>query len=78
MLDGLVENEDGEVIEASEAPPNLFLIPGSKLGLSQTQRAQRWYVTPFSYCIDLIPLNYRSYDQLTNFSDRAFLFRNVA
>ena len=47
MLDGLVENEDGEVIEASEAPPNLFLIPGSKLGLSQTQRAQRWYVKPF-------------------------------
>ena len=47
MLDGLVENEDGEVIEASEAPLNLFLIPGSKLGLSQTQSAQRWYVKPF-------------------------------
>ncbi|KAI0700338.1 beach-domain-containing protein [Cytidiella melzeri] len=61
MLDGLVQNEDGEVIEASEAPPNLFFVPGSKLGLDRTQRAQRW-----------------PYDQLANFSDRSFLFRNVA
>ena len=36
MLDGLVQNQDGEVIEATEAPPNLFFVPGSKLGLDRT------------------------------------------
>ncbi|KZT25814.1 beach-domain-containing protein [Neolentinus lepideus HHB14362 ss-1] len=42
MLDGLVENDDGEVIDAKDAPKKLFLIPGSILELNGTQRAQRW------------------------------------
>jgi hypothetical protein len=42
MLDGLVQNDDGEVIEASEAPANLFFVPGSKMGMDRSQRAQRW------------------------------------
>jgi hypothetical protein len=42
MLDGLVENDDGEVIEAHEAPKHLFLLPGSIVELDGPQRAQRW------------------------------------
>ncbi|KAH8110248.1 P-loop containing nucleoside triphosphate hydrolase protein [Phellopilus nigrolimitatus] len=41
MLDGLVENEDGEVIEARDAPKNLFTVPGSVLELDGKQRAQK-------------------------------------
>ena len=43
MLDGLVESDDGEVIDASEAPRRLFFVPGSILELSGPQRAHRWY-----------------------------------
>ncbi|EPQ51421.1 beach-domain-containing protein [Gloeophyllum trabeum ATCC 11539] len=42
MLDGLVEKDDGEVIDAKDAPKKLFLIPGSILELNGPQRAQRW------------------------------------
>lgn len=42
MLDGLVENEDGEVIEARDAPKNVFAVPGTVLELDGIQRAQRW------------------------------------
>ena len=44
MLDGLVENDDGEVIEAHEAPKTLFFVPGSIVELDGIQRAQRWCV----------------------------------
>jgi hypothetical protein len=44
MLDGLVENDDGEVIDASDAPRRLFFVPGSILELAGPQRAHRWYV----------------------------------
>ncbi|KZV83556.1 beach-domain-containing protein [Exidia glandulosa HHB12029] len=42
MLDGLVENEEGEVIEARDAPKNVFAVPGTALELEGIQRAQRW------------------------------------
>jgi len=42
MLDGLVEGEDGEVIDAHEAPKQLFFVPGSIIELDGPQRAQRW------------------------------------
>ncbi|TFK55260.1 beach-domain-containing protein [Heliocybe sulcata] len=42
MLDGLIENDDGEVVDAKDAPKKLFLIPGSSLELNGPQRAQRW------------------------------------
>ena len=42
MLDGLVEDDDGEVIEANEAPKHLFFVPGSIVELDGPQRAQRW------------------------------------
>ncbi|KAL5513687.1 BPH1 [Sanghuangporus vaninii] len=42
MLDGLVENNDGEVVEASEAPTNLLTVPGSVLELDGKQGAQKW------------------------------------
>lgn len=48
MLDGVVENDDGEVIDASDAPRRLLFIPGSTLEMEGPQKAQRWYV-PFIY-----------------------------
>ena len=42
MLDGLVESDDGEVIDALEAPKKLFFVPGSIVELHGPQRAQRW------------------------------------
>ncbi|KAF7329558.1 hypothetical protein MKEN_00218700 [Mycena kentingensis (nom. inval.)] len=42
MLDGLVENDDGEIIDAHEAPKRLFFVPGSIVELDGPQKAQRW------------------------------------
>ncbi len=42
MLDGLVENENGEVVDAHEAEKSLFFVPGSIIELDGPQRAQRW------------------------------------
>ncbi|KAJ6588193.1 beach-domain-containing protein [Mycena capillaripes] len=61
MLDGLVENDDGEIIDAHEAPRRLFFVPGSIVELDGPQKAQRW-----------------SHDQVLTFSDKTFLFRDVA
>ncbi|KAJ7052675.1 beach-domain-containing protein [Mycena amicta] len=44
MLDGLVENDDGEIIDAHEAPRRLFFVPGSIVELDGPQKAQRWCV----------------------------------
>ena len=44
MLDGVVENDDGEVIDAHDAPKRLLFIPGSLVELDGPQRAQRWFV----------------------------------
>ncbi|KAG2135261.1 hypothetical protein DEU56DRAFT_888131 [Suillus clintonianus] len=60
MLEGLVENGDGEVIDAGDAPEGLFLISGSAVDVRNLQRAQRW-----------------SLEQVSGFSDRMFLFRDV-
>ncbi|EKM53226.1 uncharacterized protein PHACADRAFT_210920 [Phanerochaete carnosa HHB-10118-sp] len=42
MMDGLVQNGDGEVIDASDAPKEMFLIPGTTTDMSSSQSAQRW------------------------------------
>lgn len=42
LLDGLVENNDGEVIDAHDAPRSLFFVPGSIIDLDKHQQAQRW------------------------------------
>lgn len=42
MLDGLMENDDGEIIDVHEAPEKLFFVPGSIVELDGPQRAQRW------------------------------------
>ena len=42
MLDGLLEREDGEIIEAQDAPKDIFLTPGTIVELDGLQRAQRW------------------------------------
>jgi hypothetical protein len=42
MLDGLVESDDGEVIDAHDAPRRIFFVPGSIVELDGPQRAQRW------------------------------------
>jgi hypothetical protein len=44
MLDGVVENDEGEVIDAQDAPQRLFFIPGSRIELNGPQKARRWYV----------------------------------
>ena len=45
MLDGLVENDDGEVIDAQDAPKKLFFVPGSHLEIHNAAlHAQRWFV----------------------------------
>ncbi|KAF5354041.1 hypothetical protein D9756_006953 [Leucocoprinus leucothites] len=43
MLDGVVENDDGEIIDAHDAPKRLVFVPGSILELNGRQRAQRWF-----------------------------------
>ena len=42
MLDGLVENDEGEVIDAHDAPKRLLFVPGSIVELDGPQKAQRW------------------------------------
>ncbi|KIK98640.1 hypothetical protein PAXRUDRAFT_823685 [Paxillus rubicundulus Ve08.2h10] len=42
MLDGLVENDVGELIDAVDAPKGLFFVSGSTPHLRSSQRAQRW------------------------------------
>ncbi|KIM59893.1 hypothetical protein SCLCIDRAFT_1217340 [Scleroderma citrinum Foug A] len=42
MLDGLVENELGEVIDAIDAPKSMFFVAGSTPGLRRRQAARRW------------------------------------
>lgn len=80
MLDGLVENSDGEVIDVHDAPKELFFVPGSLVELDGVQRAQRWYYdSTFSggFIDEHFPFT-RTYDQVSSFSDRTFLFRDVA
>ncbi|KAG6332154.1 hypothetical protein ID866_6935 [Astraeus odoratus] len=51
MLDGLVENDDGEVIDATDAPKGMFFVAGSTPQLQSGQRARRWqlgYIVGFS------------------------------
>ena len=42
FLDGLVENDDGEVIDAHSAPRKLLFIPGSTVELDGRQVALHW------------------------------------
>ncbi|THH31660.1 hypothetical protein EUX98_g2544 [Antrodiella citrinella] len=42
MLDGLMENDDGEIIDVHDAPEKLFFVPGSIVELDGPQRALRW------------------------------------
>ncbi|KAE9382397.1 beach-domain-containing protein, partial [Gymnopus androsaceus JB14] len=57
MLDGLVESEDGEVIDAHDAPKSLLFMPGSIVELDGPQRAR---------------------DGIATFSNKTFLFRDIA
>ena len=61
MMDGLVQNDEGAVMDASDAPKEMFLIPGTVTDISSSQSAPRW-----------------PYDQIASFSERTFLFRDVA
>ncbi len=76
MLDGLVENEEGEVIDARDAPKRLLFVPGSIVELDGPQRAQRWCV-PFHQCVFLLTFC-RAHDQVATYSNKNFLFRDVA
>lgn len=78
MLDGLVESEDGEVIDAHDAPKSLFFVPGSIVELDGPQRAQRWYGSQSWVYARLTILVRRSHEQIATFSNKSFLFRDVA
>ena len=81
MLDGLVERDDGEVVDVQDAPKNLFSVPGSLLELDSKHRAQHWQVYPFGIIVSLadpLGLKHRPYDQVTVFSRKMCLFRDVA
>ena len=78
MLDGLVENDEGEVIDAHDAPRRLFFVPGSIVELDGPQRAQRWYVRLHFAIEGLAAESHRSHSQIAGFSDKRFLFRDVA
>jgi hypothetical protein len=77
MLDGLVEDDDGEVVDAHDAPRRLFFVPGSIVELDGPQKAQRWCVT-FSFVQSCPLIIIRTYEQVASLSDRTFLFRDVA
>ncbi|KAG8823617.1 hypothetical protein FRC17_009281 [Serendipita sp. 399] len=42
MLDGLLLQDDGEIIEAQDAPKDILLVPGTIVELDGQQPAQRW------------------------------------
>ncbi|KAH9975416.1 beach-domain-containing protein [Lactifluus volemus] len=42
ILEGLVESDDREIIDAQDAPRSLLFVPGSILELNGIQQAQRW------------------------------------
>ena len=42
MLDGLIENDVGELIDAVDAPRGMFFVAGSTPQLRTPQRARRW------------------------------------
>lgn len=42
MVDGVVEGDDGEIIDAHDAPKGLFSVPGVIVELDRSQRAFRW------------------------------------
>ena len=44
MMEGLVEDADGEIIGARDAPKNVLLVPGTLVEIEGLQRVQRWYV----------------------------------
>jgi hypothetical protein len=54
FMDGLVENDDGEVIDAHDAPKRLLFIPGSVVDLDGHQNARKWCVVPslFFFFVD--------------------------
>ena len=81
MLDGVVENEEGEVIDAHDAPKRLLFIPGSIVELDGPQRARRWQVLNHNILRKDVgdkPNFHRAHNQIVTYSDKRFLFRDVA
>ncbi|TFK23845.1 beach-domain-containing protein [Coprinopsis marcescibilis] len=52
MLDGVVENDEGEVIDAHDAPKRLLFVPGSIVEMDGPQKAQRWAHYQIATCSD--------------------------
>ncbi|KAG9019621.1 hypothetical protein FRB90_012467 [Tulasnella sp. 427] len=42
MMDGLVQDQDGDIIDARDAPKDVLSVPGTVLALDGRQTAQRW------------------------------------
>jgi hypothetical protein len=64
MLDGVVEDSNGDIIDASQAPKSLFFVPGSVVELDGPQRAQRWFVM----CMHDVPQFILSQDARSTFN----------
>lgn len=43
MFNGLIENDDGEVIHAYDAPEKVFTVPGSTMQLDRVETCDQWY-----------------------------------
>ncbi|KAG8908740.1 hypothetical protein FRB99_002978 [Tulasnella sp. 403] len=48
MLDGLVQGEEDEIIDARDAPKDILSVPGTMLDVDGRQRAQRWAIEQVS------------------------------
>lgn len=42
MMDGLVQDQGGDIIDARDAPKDVLSVPGTMLELDGRQVAQRW------------------------------------
>lgn len=78
MLDGLVENGAGQIIDAVDATDGMFYVAGSIPNLRGRQPARRWYVSGRTALVRCQLFNARSLDHVVGFSNRRFIFRDVA
>jgi hypothetical protein len=42
LVDGLYQNQQGDIVAAIEAPKDAFLIPGVELELENSRLTQKW------------------------------------
>ncbi|KAG8936117.1 hypothetical protein FRC02_004435 [Tulasnella sp. 418] len=45
IIEGLVEGQDGEILNMRDAPKDVLSVPGSLLDVDHTQKPQRWHLS---------------------------------